>query len=145
MVKKGSNIDPYVMHCMLMRLSEKESFVYLEERGFHINTRTLYKIKKRIEDSRFERLAYIAKQGFVDQHLERLGQLELIQQEMWKKYKQKDYEAMDALVKIMNLQPYLSVFYDASRLIMEDGFKQVDANKPKEDNPATDTISVSSG
>jgi len=131
-----------------MRLSWKESDSYLKERAIKCSERRFYELKKEIEDSRFDRLAYIAKQGFVDQHLERLGQLEMIQQEMWKKYREGDYEAMDALTKIMTLQPYLSVFYDASRQIMEDNLRNVDTQnetKTKQDNPATDTIPISSG
>jgi hypothetical protein len=40
-----------------------------------------YRLKRKIQERRFDRLSLIAKQGFVDQHLERIDQLELINAE----------------------------------------------------------------
>ncbi len=112
------------MRCMVMRLDEKESLAYLEEEGYDISRAQFYRIKKNIQDSRFERLSEIAK-GFVDHHLERLGTLELINYEMWRKYRQRDYKAMDALSKIAETQPILSSYYDASKLVMEDEIERI--------------------
>ena len=71
---------------MIMRLSEKESMQYLHDKGFSISIQHFYRLKKKIAESRFDRLNLIAKQGFVDQHLERIDQLELINKEYWKLY-----------------------------------------------------------
>jgi hypothetical protein len=132
-MKKNDRIKPFVIHCMIMRLSEKESLEYLTKKGFDIKHRRFYAIKKEIEDSRFERLSKIAKEGFVDQHLERLSQLELINEEMWKNYRARDFEAMNAIMKIAEIQPYLSIFYDASKDVMESSIKDQEQ----------DTISIS--
>lgn len=68
---------------MLMRLAEKESLSHLKENGFEISANHLYRLKRQIGESRFDRLSLIAKQGFIDQHLERIDQLELINREYW--------------------------------------------------------------
>lgn len=106
-----------------MNLSEKESIDYLEYRGFKISSQHFYRLKKQIKESRFDRLTLIAKSQFVDQHLERIDQLELINPEMWACYRNKDYKGMDALLKIAELQTYISPYYDASRYVMEQSIK----------------------
>ena len=55
---------------MLMRLSEKGSLSYLKDNGYQISANHFYRLKRNIQESRFDRLSLIAKQGFVDQHLE---------------------------------------------------------------------------
>jgi hypothetical protein len=119
---------------MIMRLSWAESEKHLKEHNVNISRRRFYEIKKEILESRHERLAYIAKQGFVDQHLERIGNVEMINQEMWKCYRAKDYQAMEALVMISNLQPLIADFYGASQDMMEHEIKI----RPKEDNEEED-------
>jgi hypothetical protein len=64
-----------------MKLSEKQSLQYLHDKGFKISHNHFYRLKRKIQESRFDRLLLIAKQGFVDQHLERIDQLELINKE----------------------------------------------------------------
>jgi hypothetical protein len=116
-------IKPYVIQCMVMKLSEKESIKYLKDRGFKVSIQYFYKLKKSIKESRFDRLTLIAKSQFVDQHLERIDQLELVNQEMWACYRNKDYKAMDALLKVAELQTYISPYYEASKWIMEESIK----------------------
>jgi len=119
-----------------MSLSENESLRYLKDRGFEISRQYFYKLKKLIIESRFDRLTLIAKSQFVDQHLERIDQLELVNQEMWKCYRSKDYKAMDALLKIAELQTYISPYYDASRYVME---KSIQHDKQKKSEPISST------
>jgi hypothetical protein len=57
---------------MVMRLTQNESMQYLNDKGFEISVPQLYRIKKSIQQSRFDRLNLIAKTQFVDQHLERI-------------------------------------------------------------------------
>jgi len=110
-----------------MKLSEKESLAYLKDKGFEISAMHLYRLKKNIQTSRFDRLSLIAKTQFVDQHLERIDQLELINQEMWSLYRnEKDnFKKVLILEKIAELQTYISPYYDASRYVME---KQIESN-----------------
>jgi hypothetical protein len=118
---------------MLTRLSEKESLVYLKDKGYEISIQHFYRLKKGIQESRFDRLNLIAKQGFVDQHLERIDQLELVNKEYWKLYNQTNEKGTlkKALIleKIAELQTYISPYYDASRYVMQQSIKN---NETKE-------------
>jgi hypothetical protein len=84
---KNDSIKPLIIQTMLMRLTQNESMQYLHDKGFEISVPQFYRIKRSIQQSRFLRLSLIAKQGFVDQHLERIDQLELINSEYWKLYR----------------------------------------------------------
>jgi hypothetical protein len=121
---------------MAMKLSEKESLAYLKDKGFEISFQHFYRLKKNIQQSRFDRLTLIAKEGFVDQHLERIDQLELINKEYWKLYNatnEKDtLKKALILEKIAELQTYISPYYDASRYVMEQSIKN---NETKENSP----------
>jgi DNA repair ATPase RecN len=116
---------------MLMRLSEKESLSYLKDKGFEISVNHFYRLKRKIQESRFDRLSLIAKHGFVDQHLERIDQLELINKEYWKLYNETKDTFKKALIleKIAELQTYISPYYDASRYVMEQSIKKENETK----------------
>jgi hypothetical protein len=104
---------------MLMRFNESESLDYVKEQGYQLSRAQYYRIKKRIQDSKFDRLNQIAKR-FVDHQLERLDTLKLINYEMWTSYRKGDYKAMDALSKIAEIQPIISNYFDASKGVVED-------------------------
>ena len=110
---------------MVRRLSEKESLSFLKDNGYEISANHLYRLKREIHDSRFERLSLIAKNGFVDQHLERIDQLELINKEYWNLYNAEKDNFKKALIleKIAELQTFISPYYDASRYVMEQSIK----------------------
>jgi hypothetical protein len=81
--------------------NRKRIYGLLEREGFKI-------LKRQIQESRVERLTLLAKSQFVDQHLERIDQLDLINQEMWGLYrKEKDtFKQVLILEKIAVLQTY---------------------------------------
>ena len=109
-----------------MRMTEAESLSYLKKKGFQISPAKFYRIKKDIEDTKFERLSSIAGREFVSQHLERIDQLELITKEIWRNYhEEKDpYKAVQILLKLVEIQPYLSQYYEATVLIAKEyGYK----------------------
>ena len=112
-------VKPLIMRCMLMRFNEREALDYVKEQGYQLSRAQYYRIKKRIQDSKSDRLNQIAK-GFVDHHIERLDTLELINHEMWASYRKGDYKAMDAFSKIAEIQPIISNYFDASKVVMED-------------------------
>lgn len=132
-MSKNNTIGPFIIQTMVMRLSEKESLAFLKDKGFTISHDTFYRYKRKITGSRFERLSLIAKHGFVDQHLERIDQLELINSEYWKLYRNEKDNFKKAIIleKIAELQTYISPYYDASRYVMEQSIK---ANETKENN-----------
>ena len=133
MIRKDS-INASIIQTIVMRLSEKESLAYLKHRGFDISVPYYYRLKKNIQQSRFDRLNLIAKTQFVDQHLERIDQLELINSEYWKLYRETKDTFKKALIleKIAELQTYISPYYDASRYILE---KSITRNEQKKDSP----------
>jgi hypothetical protein len=127
-------IKPFIIQCIIMRLSEKESLSYLNQRGFNISIQYFYKLKKQIQESRFDRLNLIAKSQFIDQHLERIDQLELINSELWSLYRQEKniFKKAQILEKIAEFQTYISPYYEASRWIMEQSVQE--SNKENKDN-----------
>lgn len=121
MTQNRDTIRPYVIQTMIMRLTEKEALSYLKDRGFTISRESYYRSKRKIQQSRFERLSLIVKEEFVDQHLERIDQLELINIEFWKLYNEEkeNSKKVQILENIAELQTYISPYYDASRYVME--------------------------
>jgi hypothetical protein len=123
-----NNTVPFIIQTMVMRLSEKESLEYVHDKGLKISRDSFYRLKRKIQQSRFDRLNLIAKTQFVDQHLERIDQLELVNQEMWKLYNEEKNTFKKALIleKIAELQTYISPYYDASRYILEKSIQNED-------------------
>jgi len=87
---------------MATGLSEKKSLLYLKDNGFEISANHFYRLKRQIQAARFDRLSLIAKEGFVDQHLQRIDQLELINKEYWKLYNETNEK--DTFKKALILQ-----------------------------------------
>lgn len=106
-----------VVNCLIMRLTEDQSLALLKSRGHELSRASFYRIRGTLEAKKLSRLYDIAKSGFVDQHLERIDQLELIQAEMWKNYhlEPNAFRKACILEKIASVQPYLSAYYEASK------------------------------
>ena len=51
-----------------------------------MKSRTYYRHKKQIQDMKLERLRFIAKVAYEEQHLERIDRMELIERQMWINY-----------------------------------------------------------
>ena len=130
---KYDTIKPFIIETMVMGLSEKQSLQYLADRDFKISHNHFFRLKRKTKESRFDRLSLIAKQGFVDQHLERIDQLELINKEYWKLYnaEQDNFKKALILEKIAELQTYISPYYDASRYVMEQSIKKNETKENK--------------
>jgi hypothetical protein len=124
-------IRPFIIQCMVTGLSEKHSLDNLSDNGFKISRQHFYRLKREIKRSRFDRLNLIAKSQFVDQHLERIDQLETINREYWSLYRKESNTFKKAIIleKITELQTYISPYYDASRYILEKSVKQNENNK----------------
>ena len=124
---------PFIIQVMVLDLNETESIKYLYDRGFKISARYLYKLKKKVKDSRFHRLSLIAQSEFKDQHIQRIEQLEVINKEYWKLYREEKKPINKALIltKIVELQSYISSYYDASRYVLEKSVQEQDNNNKK--------------
>lgn len=136
-MSRNNTITPFIIECMAMNLHETEALQYLKDKGFKISHDTYYRHKRKIKSSRFERLSLIAKTQFIDQHLDRISNLELINKEMWSLYRnEKDnFKKAQILEKIAELQTYISPYYDASRYVMEQSIK----NEKQKDNTISAT------
>jgi hypothetical protein len=110
----------WVIECIRMRLSVKQSLDYLKDTaGFEISDKTFYREKAKVEEMKLKRLYHIAKIGFQDQHLDRIDNTELCLKLMWENYYlEKDpYKRFQMLKDIILVQPYLSAYYETTKLI----------------------------
>lgn len=110
-----------VLETMRMRLTEKQSLIYLEDAGYPMSDTTWYREKKRIDKLKLKRLHLIAAIGFEDQHLDRIDINEIINKEMWKNYREcKDpHKRVMILKEIKELQPYISSYYEATKSVIK--------------------------
>ena len=110
-----------VIETIRMRLNEKQSLEYLKEVGFDIGAATYYREKRKLEKMKLQRLYHIAKIGFQDQHLETIDQYEMGFKMMWKNVLlERDPYKQNVMMKdILLLKPYLSSYYEATKLIVE--------------------------
>jgi hypothetical protein len=132
-----------------MRLNEKQSLAYLKGAGFEIGPATFYREKKKVEEMKLKRLYHIAKIGFQDQHLDRIDNTELCLKLMWQNYhlERDPYKKFQMLKDIIMVQPYLSSYYEASKLIIDttrfdllaDKIKNLQSEQNRQDNRASIT------
>ena len=110
-----------VIETIRMRLNEKQSLEYLKEIGFDIGPATFYREKRKVEELKLKRLYHIAKIGFQDQHLERIDIYEMGFKMMWQNVLlEKDPYKRNSMIKdILLLQPYLSAYYEATKLVID--------------------------
>lgn len=110
-----------VVETIRMRLTEKQALAYLKELGFECSHATLYREKAKLEKMKLQRLYHIAKIGFQDQHLERIDTYEVGFKLMWQNVLlEKDPYKRNVMIKdILLLQPYLSSYYEATKLIID--------------------------
>lgn len=103
-------ISPFIIHCIVMRLSEKQSLDYLKDNGYKISRPYFYELKKEVQESTQKRLHLIASKEYLEQHVERIETLKAINNEMWDNYrKEKDpTKRVQILKQIAELGLYLS-------------------------------------
>ena len=110
-----------VIETIRMRLTEKQSLVYLKEVGYDISLRTYYNDKRKVENLKLKRLYHIGQIGFQDQHLETIDVYEMGFKMMWQNVlREKDPAKQNSMIKdILLLKPYLSAYYEATKLIID--------------------------
>jgi hypothetical protein len=110
-----------VIEAIRMRLTEKQSLEYLKEVGFEIGPATLYREKRKVEQMKLKRLYHIAKIGFQDQHLERIDIYEMGFKMMWQNVllEKEPYKRNSMIKDILLLQPYMSAYYEATKLVID--------------------------
>jgi len=115
-----------VIETIRMRLTEKQSLAYLKEMGFDISPKTYYNDKRKVESMKLKRLYHIVQIGFQDQHLERIDVYEMGFKMMWENVLlEKDPYKQNAMIRdILLLQPYLSAYYETTKLVIGDKQQQ---------------------
>jgi len=110
-----------VVETMRMKLSEKLALAYLKGEGFEMCAMTWYREKRKLEQMKLKRLYHIAQIGFQDQHLETIDQYEMGFKMMWQNVlRERDPYKQNSMIKdILLLKPYLSSYYEATKLIIE--------------------------
>jgi hypothetical protein len=79
-----------------------------------------FRHKKKLEEKKLKRLYEIAKIGFQDQHLERIDIYEMGFKMMWENVRLEEdpYKRNSMIKDILLLQPYLSAYYEATKLVI---------------------------
>ena len=110
-----------IIETIRIRLNEKQSLEYLKEVGFDIGPATYYREKRKVEKLKLKRLYHIAKIGFQDQHLDRIDNTELCLRLMWENYhlEKEPFKRFQMLKDIIMVQPYLSSYYETTKLIFD--------------------------
>ena len=126
-----SDTQKSVVDTITMRLDLANALDYLKHVGFPMGKRTYYRHKKKIEDMKLERMRFIARVAYEEQHLDRVDRMELIESQMWINYwKEQDrYKKVKILVEIVNIQPYISSYYEATKDLLEAQKSKVNQNQ----------------
>jgi hypothetical protein len=106
---------------MTMRLNFKQSLAYLRGEGYPMGQSTLTRMKRDIRKNSLKRLYQVANVEFQEQHLARLDNCELIAKLMWQNYfeERSPYRRVMILKEIKEIQPYLSSYYEATKMVLE--------------------------
>ena len=112
-------------------MNPKRALEYLKGAGIEISSRTYFRCKKKVESTKWQRLYHIA-ELFTDQHLERIDKLQLVESLMWKNYyeEKSPYKKVQILYSIVQMQPFLSNYYGATRFVLEKRLKIDPIKKP---------------
>jgi hypothetical protein len=115
-----NDTEKAVVETMRMRLTTDQALQYLKDNEFPMSRASYFRHKKKLEQMKLKRLYHIAQIGFQDQHLERIDVYELGFKIMWKNVLlEKDPYKQNSMIKdILLLQPYLSAYYEATKLII---------------------------
>ena len=116
-----SDTDKAVVETIRMRLTTDQALQYLKDNEFHLSRASYFRHKKKLEQMKLRRLYHIAKMGFQEQHLDRLDNTELCLKLMWENYhlERDPFKRFQMLKDIILVQPYLSAYYETTKLIVE--------------------------
>jgi hypothetical protein len=126
-----SDTEKAVVDTMTMQLSPTQAVQYLKDEGYEMHKRTYFRYKKKVESLKWKRLMHIA-EFFTEQHLQRIDRLELVESLMWKNYdaEKSPYHKVQILYSIVQMQPFLSNYYGATRFVLERRLKIDPIKKP---------------
>ena len=118
---KLSEYKRAVLTTMIMRLSRQEALAYLRGEGYLISDSTLGRIKSELKRNSLSRMHQVATYEFHEQHLSRIDTCELIAKLMWQEFirERSPYRRVLILKEIKDLQPYLSSYYQTTKMVLE--------------------------
>jgi hypothetical protein len=121
MTKLDQAARTLIIHCMVQRLTVKESLDYLRKHDIDISKAWFLEQKRRIKESRFSRMREIADTGFIDYHLDAIDTMEWAKKEMIANYdnEQDPYKRVEILTQIINMLPYFAEYISESKKVME--------------------------
>lgn len=124
--------ETLVLQTMRMRLKGRDAINYLSMHGKDITLEHYYRVKGKLDGEKLKRLHEIGQFGFEDQHLERIDNLEIIQELLWKNYWKVHIHRPEIAVKILReireIQPYLSAYYEATKHVIEKKYGEESIN-----------------
>jgi hypothetical protein len=94
----------------------------MKDNKFSVSRATYFRYKKKLEEKKLERLYHMANLGFEYQYLDRIDGLELIEKKMWEEYNKEKipWKRVQILKNLVEIQPYLSSIYEASKFVIDD-------------------------
>ena len=119
MLSMLSEKEKAVVETLTMRFHANESLTYLRNLGMEMGQSTYYRIRKKVEDLKLERMQFIA--NHFQEHLEKIDRLELIDRLMWQEYEKETqpYRRVKILEIIANAQANVSSYYETSTIALE--------------------------
>jgi hypothetical protein len=110
-----------VLETTRLKLNTVQSLAYLRSQGFDVSDKTLWREKKHLQDSSLSRIYHIG-QTFPEKHLETVDEYEMGFKMMWQnvmRMRDNPYKQNLMIKDIMMLKPYLSAYYEATKLVIE--------------------------
>ena len=124
-----------------MRLTRQEALEYLRGQGYPISNSTLGRIKSELKRNSLSRMHQIATYEFHEQHLNRIDNCELIAKLMWQGYlrERSPYRRVLILKEIKEIQPYLSSYYQTTKMVLEgqNTNNSIESSSRSNDTPCT--------
>jgi hypothetical protein len=114
-----------LIDCKAMELSTVEALAYIHSHGFSkVKDDTYFRAKRKLESETLKQAAYIAKQGLLEQHMDRIHKLKAIEKRLWLAYNRMNGKSPEKAVKVLpalfQIQPYISQAYKALKGVMEE-------------------------
>lgn len=115
-----TDTEKAVVETMTKGLLPEPALRFLEDVGHKMSRATYFRHKKKIEETKLERMQFIATH-FQELHLEKIDRLELIDKLMWEQFEkeQQPSKKVKILESIANLQPFVMSSYESSSYAIE--------------------------
>ena len=93
-----------------MKLNLGHALDYLKNARCKMSERTYYRHNKKIQELKSERMRFIAKIAYEEQHLKRIDRMELIENQVWLSYWREKAHTKKVKIpsEIASIQPYIS-------------------------------------